>query len=272
MSQQPQQPALRSRTLPAQRLAELRRLISTSDGQVFDLGVLAERFGVSSQTIRRDMEILAEEGLVERTFGGAVAQSSAMLLEPALSARSQEDSAEKDAIARAALALLKPGETVYFDASTTVHRLLELLPAQWEVNATTSSLRGIQVISRNTRGASVLLGGDYRPSADCVGGVETVEQVSRMRFSTAVISCRALSLTHGVTEARAEEAALKRAVLSNSGRTLLLAASSKLEQVAGYHVADLQQFDALITDSGADAAIITRLREHVPTVMVAEDH
>ncbi|MGB3413846.1 MAG: DeoR/GlpR family DNA-binding transcription regulator [Microbacteriaceae bacterium] len=257
------------RVLPAHRLAELRSLLKSHQTEVIDLNSLADRFSVSVQTIRRDMNILAAEGLVERTFGGAVIQNMPLTLEPDVEQRENAAAPLKLAIAKAALPLINEGEAVFVDASTTVLNLIRLFPQGFPLDATTSSLQGTQQLAMRVQGNVVLLGGDYRSSADCVGGTATVEQVSRMRFSTAIISCRSIHTTQGVTEAKAEEASLKRIVISHSERVILLVDSSKFDQVSANHFAELEEIDVLVVDDQLDDQQLAQLQERVALVIVA---
>src|SRR5690606_1189517 len=132
------------RILPAHRLAELRSLLKSHSAQVVDLNSLAERFSVSVQTIRRAMNILAAEGLVERTFGGAVIQQGGLNSEPDIALRQQAAAPLKEAIAVEALKLIHPGEPIFVDASTTVLALVQDFPTELPLDITTTSLTVVQ--------------------------------------------------------------------------------------------------------------------------------
>lgn len=257
------------RILPAHRLSELRSLLKSHNAQVIDLNSLAERFHVSVQTIRRDMNVLVAEGLVERTFGGAVIQQGGLNIEPDIALRQQAAATLKDAIAVEALELIHPGDPIFIDASTTVFALVQRFPHELPLDITTTSLTVVQQAAARVKGHVTLLGGDYRSSADCVGGTATVEQVSRMRFGAAIMSCRALNIAQGFTEAIAEEAALKRVVISHSERVILLVDSSKIESVSAHHFADLEDIDVLVVDDQIDPEHLQQLRARVPQVLVA---
>src|SRR5919202_1034043 len=107
-----------NRLLPAQRKIQLASLVAGAD--VLTLDALARQLGVSTQTIRRDLAHLERQGLVRRTHGGAITRAALERSEPAFVAREANQAAEKRAIAQTALAGLRRGETIFFDASTTV--------------------------------------------------------------------------------------------------------------------------------------------------------
>src|SRR5947209_10532897 len=119
-----------NRLLPAQRKLQLAGLVAEAD--VLTLDALARKLGVSTQTVRRDLAHLERQGLVRRTYGGAITREALDRSEPAFVAREATQAAEKRAIAQAALTLLRRGEPIFFDASTTVLMLARLLPDDWQ--------------------------------------------------------------------------------------------------------------------------------------------
>ncbi len=257
------------RPLPAQRLASLRSFLRSRPEAIVDLVSLAERFEVSTQTIRRDLAMLEADGVVQRTFGGAVIQPATQRFEPGIEARRAEAAGPKAVIGRAAQDLLIDGEEAYFDASTTVLALVQRVPEQWSGNATTSSVPAAQELSARNAGRITLLGGEYRRSSQCVGGSASIAQIAHLRFTTAYLSCRAFSLRHGLTEARPDEAALKRAVIEHAQRIVMLVDSSKIESVSAHHFADLLEIDILVVDDHAPAHVIDQLRNKGVNVILA---
>jgi len=257
------------RLLPAERLARMRSYLQDRPESVVDLATLARLFAVSQQTVRRDLAVLEADGLVHRTFGGAVVQSSGLRVEPALHTRHSHAANLKAAIAEAARRYLRNEDGIYLDASTTVLALARRVPDDWQGSATTSSLPTVQELGPRVRGSLTLLGGQYRPSSECVGGVPALTQLATQRFATAFLSCRALSTRHGLTEAREDEAALKRLVIANSARVVLLVDSTKLETVAAHHFADIKQANVLVVDDLAPADLVAALREQVEVVVAA---
>lgn len=257
------------RLLPARRLASLRSYLQERPETVVDLATLADFLGVSQQTVRRDLAVLEADGVVQRTFGGAVVHPTTPREEPAWRTRRDQAAHLKEAIAAAAVPLLTDHDGLYIDASTTALALAGVMPADWSGSATTSSLPTVQLLATRTRGTLTLLGGQYRPGSDCVGGIPALEQVATLRFSTAVLSCRALSTQHGLTEAREDEAALKRAVIANSARIVGLVDSTKLGTVAGHHFMDLSQLDVLVIDDQATPESLGHLRAAGVEVVVA---
>jgi len=226
---------------------------------------LARRFDVSAQTIRRDFQDLERRGLITRSYGGAVARSadvlSSLSRERAFGAREGERAAQKEAIARCALALVVPGSTVILDASTTVLALARLLPLDIELTAIVNALPVAMELGCRPNVATTTLGGSMRHTSLSCGGPIAEATMRRLFADTAFISARGLSLQRGLTEANPVEAALKEIMLGNAARAVALVDSSKLGRTALSLFAPLERIDTLVTDDGADPATLGRLRE-----------
>jgi DeoR family fructose operon transcriptional repressor len=256
-----------TRLLPAQRQLKLTRLLAGADAVSLDM--LAREFGVSTQTIRRDLIQLEQQGLVRRTYGGAVTREALELSEPAFVARERTHGAEKRAIAQVALTSLRRGESVFLDASTTVLALARLIPDDWTGEIVVTSLPAAMVVSRRPGVRLTVVGGEFRHSSRSFGGPLAQEMLRSLCVTTAYISARGVHPKRGLTEAHAGEAALKRIILANAERVIGLVDSSKLGKTASHRVAPVSALDLLITDSGAAASCINELRSLGVQVVIA---
>jgi len=223
---------------------------------------LARCFDVSTQTIRRDFQDLERRGLITRSYGAAVARAASPLSrEGAFGAREVDRAAEKEAIARRALALVVPGSAVIFDASTTALALARLLPLDIELTAIVNALPVATELSRRPNVSTTMLGGTMRLTSLSCGGPIAEATMRRLFADTAFISARGLSLRRGLTEANPAESALKEIMMANATRVVALVDSSKLGRTALSLFAPLERVDTLVTDDGADPATLDRLRE-----------
>jgi DeoR/GlpR family transcriptional regulator of sugar metabolism len=263
----PQSPE-ESRLLPEQRQLQVAALLAGLDAVALD--DLARRFGVSAQTIRRDLARLERKGLVRRTHGGAVTRDALNLSEPAFLARQTEHSAAKTAIARLALGLLRSGESIYLDASTTVLALVGLLPQDWAGDVVVTSLPAAVEVSRLPGARLMVVGGEFRHSSRSFGGPLAEQMLEHMAVNTALISARAIHHRLGLMEAHAGEAALKRSILSRADRVIVLADGSKLGRVAVHRVTGVDRIEALITDCSAAPEELDEIRRVPCNVYVAE--
>lgn len=256
--------------VPAGRLFALRSMLEDSKLPVLSLGELSERLGVSAQTVRRDLSKLEKQGVVRRTIGGAILVRASQRSEPDFENRSAEMAAEKKVIAAAAAELIVEGDSVFFDASSTVLQLIRAIPRDLQGIAVSSSLMAMAELIDCTGLQLTVVGGEIRVSSRCTGGDVAFQQVARMRFGTAYLSARAVHCKLGLTEGNADEATLKRLIVDNSERIVVLIDSSKLGKSAPHHFADVERIDVIITDSGAEDGVVECLRERCADVRVVE--
>jgi DeoR/GlpR family transcriptional regulator of sugar metabolism len=233
---------------------------------------LARRFNVSAQTIRRDFRVLEQQGLLTRTYGGAVTTTDDVLhlsVERAFRAREEERAAQKQAIAGAAAALVVPESTVIFDASTTVLQLARALPMDIEITAIVNALPIANELSRRANVTLTMIGGTLRATSFSFTGPISEAALSRLFADTVFMSARAVPLPRGLTEANPNEAALKEMMAANATRVVAMIDSSKLGRTALSLFAPLSEVDVLITDDGADAAAVEQIRAAGVEVVIA---
>lgn len=235
---------------------------------------LAGRFNVSAQTIRRDFGALEQQGLLTRTYGGAVSRrddTAQLSREYAFRAREGERAPQKRAIARAALDLVEPESTVIFDASTTALALARELPVDIELTAIVNALHIALELSRRPHVSLTMIGGTLRQTSFSFTGPMSEAALTKLYADTAFISARGLALPRGLTEANPTESALKEMMVANANRVVALVDSSKLGRTALSLFAPLTQIDVLVTDDGVDSAFVEQARSLGVAVRVAAD-
>jgi len=224
---------------------------------------LARRFNVSAQTVRRDFQVLEQRGLLTRAYGGAITRADdapRLSHERAFRAREQENAAQKQAIARAVVALVEPESTVIFDASTTVLQLARELPLEIELTAIVNALPIATELTRRPNVTLTMIGGTLRHTSFSLTGPISEASLGRLIADTAFISARGLALQRGLTEANPSESAFKEIMVANATRVVVLIDSSKLGRTALSLFAPLSSLDILVTDDGADPGIVEQVR------------
>lgn len=228
---------------------------------------LAERYDVCAETVRRDLSALERMGLVRRVRGGVVSATTLTVIEPALISAHP---AEKERIARAAVALLPPaGSAVLMDAGSTTTRLASMLPRDHPLVVFT---RAVPVAARLIRHPEVelhLLPGRVRESTSAAVGADTVAALSRLRADAVFLGTDALSLRHGLSTSDRDEAATKGAVVRSARRVIVLCDASKLGQEALVRFANIGDIDVLVTDAGIDDDERSALSEAGVEVVIA---
>lgn len=237
---------------------------------------LAQRFDVTAETIRRDLAILHEDGLVHRVHGGAVASQAFRTAELSLDARQRSSLSAKSAIAEAALQFAPEtqGSTVFLDSGTSISMLGERLAetqADRQYSVVTNSLPTALQLSEFGVHSVQLLGGTVRPISEAVVGSTALRTLALLRADVAFIGTNALSVEHGLSTADAQEGAVKAAMVTNARRVVVLCDSTKLGNDYVVSFAPLGDVDVVVTDDAAPPAFVDELRAHgVDVVLAAE--
>ncbi|TFV81130.1 DeoR/GlpR transcriptional regulator [Blastococcus sp. CT_GayMR20] len=231
---------------------------------------VAEEFGVTTETVRRDLAVLERAGMLRRVHGGAVPSGALTLVEPGLGERHGRRSEAKKAIAAAALDLLPGAEgSIVLDGGTTTAALAELLPAERRLLAVTSS---VPIAARLSAAPGVtlhVLGGRVRGVTQCAVGETTVRALSELRVDVAFLGANGISPTHGFTTPDDAEASVKRAMVRAGQRVVVLADSSKLDREHLVRFAAPEDVDVLVTDAEADPGVVAELEKAGIDVVLA---
>lgn len=241
----------------------------TADGRVSVVDAAAE-FGVSGETVRRDLDALERHGLARRVHGGAVARRAVQAVELGLSEREERQAVQKQRIAHAALELLPaPGGSVIFDAGTSTGALIDALPADHALTAITHGVVTAAALARLEQVDLHVLGGRVRDATGAAIGAGTVAGYEAVGVDVAFVGANGISRERGLTTVDFGEAAVKRAIVGRAGRTVVLADSTKLEQEYVVTFAALGDVDVLVTDAAAPADSVARLRDAGVDVVLA---
>jgi DeoR/GlpR family transcriptional regulator of sugar metabolism len=209
---------------------------------------LAARFGVSLDTVRRDLQELADAGALRRVHGGAlpVSPGPARFVD-----RRHDDVAAKSAIAAAAVELIRPGEVVALSGGTTVLEVAQRLPDELAATVITTSPDIAVALADRPRLTVDLVGGRLHPDARTVTGPEAVDALRRVRPDVCVLSACSLHPRAGLTLRHREEAEVVRAMVAGAGRLLSLTTAAKLGSAGPYPIAAPERIDTLVTDAPA---------------------
>lgn len=231
---------------------------------------LADRFTVTTETVRRDLSTLERAGIVRRVHGGAIPAASLSVLEIAVNERDLAQGDQKDRVAVAALAFLpSTGGSVLLDAGTTTARLAGLLPLDVSFTVFTNAVPIAGRLAGRPNVDLHLLPGRVRRTTQAAVGEETVAAIDRLRTDVAFVGTNGLSLAHGLSTPDQSEAAAKSAMLRSAQRVIVLADSSKIGHEATVRFGDLEQVDVLVTDEGLSAEDRATLTAHDIEVVVA---
>ena len=211
---------------------------------------LAEEFGVSEMTIRRDLETLEADGLARRVRGGAISVVSRSY-EPPLAVRATTESAAKTAIGAAAAGLVNDGDTVIIDVGTTTLELARALHGHRGITVVTASLPIAVELGNDPDIRVIVTGGQVRNGELSLTGGMAEDAFGALNCDLAFIGVAGICAAPGLTEYNPDDARVKRAAIAAARRSVVLADSSKLGRVAFATVAPLSAVDAVVTDASA---------------------
>ena len=247
--------------LPAERRA---RIVSAlKDRRAVRVPVLSEDLGVSEITIRRDLLLLEREGVLDRTYGGAVLKRR-VTAEPRWEDAIVTFAAEKDAIAAAAAEMIEPQDTVFFGSGTTVVNILRHVDPQLEARVVTHSL-AVAAEARGMRLEVLFLGGLYRPQVDAVEGNWPLDMINQVYADKAFLGADCLDLRAGLTTPSMALATIELAMIRRTrGEVVVLADSSKIGLVGPMVICPLDQIDVVLVDGGIDPAMVKQIQRAGP--------
>jgi len=250
----------------------IEQLIS-ADGRVAVVD-LAHRFGVTTETIRRDLGQLERSGLVRRVHGGAVGRGRASTVETSLPERAARRSDAKQAIARAAAALIDERFTgsVYLDAGTTTAAVAQQLlsdrtgPA---LEVVTHSMTIAHLLAGAPGLGLTAVGGRVRGLTAAAVGPHTVESITRLRPDIAFVGTNGISAGFGLSTPDPDEAAVKAAIVRSAQRVVVVCDAEKFDAELLVSFALLEDVDDLLTDRKPTGELAGALTEAGVAVQVA---
>lgn len=210
------------------------------------INALAEFYGVATQTIRRDINEMCDQGLARRVHGGVAPPANPVNLN--FRARSILNEQPKRAIAAAAAAMIPPGSTVLLGIGTTVQYTAEALMRTPDITLVTNNLEVASLMCGIDHCEVHVVGGQLRTEDRDLVGPGTLEGYRRFVADFGVISCGALDPVHGVLDYKQFDADVSNTIRSAARQSLLLADVSKWQRRASHKVCDLHAPSHFVTD------------------------
>jgi DeoR family transcriptional regulator of aga operon len=224
---------------------------------------LAELFQVSEVTIRNDLVQLEKDGELVRDRGGAVPgvaprQITSLL---AVEQRAHLQPDQKRRVARAAAALVKPGDTIIMDAGTTVVEMVPFLVDIKPLTVVTNALNVVLEVAAKTEARIILLGGTFNREASSTIGSIAERMLGDLVVQKSFLGTQAFDIENGLTDTTLEIAEVKRAMIRAARRTVLLTDSTKLGRSGFIKVAPLTAMHTIICDQDLPAEMRTALEQ-----------
>src|SRR5213592_1671180 len=231
---------------------------------------LTELLNVSDMTVRRDLDVLATSGLVEKVHGGATARERLSTDEPGFEAKSHRQLEEKEAIALAASALVEPGQAIGLTAGTTTWRLAHQIRHVHDLTVVTNSIQVANVFHREPRpDLTVVLTGGVRTPSDALVGPVAVNTLRSLHVDLLFMGVHGITEDAGFTTPNLLEAETDQALIASAGRVVVCADHTKWGVRGLSRIARLDEAHAVVSDAGLPAEARTILEEHVSQLVIA---
>lgn len=248
---------LERRDLIAQRLAQ---------GQPVVAAALAAEFQVSEDAIRRDLRALAAEGRCRRVYGGALPPLPGAL---PMAVRMDAGRERKAALARAAVAVIEPGEFLFLDSSSSNLALAACLPEDHALTVATNSVDIAAALLRRQDVQLIMVGGAVDPLVGGCVDATAVLAVGQMNIQRCFLGACAVTVEAGICTVDAGDAAFKRALRAASRRCVAMATNDKLGLQLPYRVTPIREIDHLVVEHDADFQTLKALAKQGTQVLKA---
>jgi DeoR family transcriptional regulator of aga operon len=230
---------------------------------------LSRRFDVSEVTIRRDLSVLAAQGVLRRAHGGAVVATPAPPEPPVVQRMVQAENC-KECIGRAAAALVSDGDSVFIGSGSTTAHVARHLVDRRDLTVVTNALNVATELATAEGVTVVVTGGMMRASELSLVGHIAEQSLREVRVDKVVMGMRAISLDEGMTNDYLPEVMTDRTIIEMAPALIVVADHTKFGTVASAYIAPVERITTLVTDSGTGPEILARLEEMGVRVIVAD--
>ncbi len=229
---------------------------------------LVNRYKCSEMTIRRDLDILEQQGYLRRVHGGAMTDRGRSY-EPSFITRAAVNQELKERIGKAASDLVNPGDSLILDVGTTTLEIARHLVNKTELTIITPCFQIASVLAGNSNIRLILSGGILRPKELSMYGPVAERVFEDYYVDKLFLGAAGVDFAAGLTEFNLEDTLVKHAMLHSAKRVILTVDSTKFNRVAFTAIAPLKVVNTVVTDSNLEPAILSRLRKENITVILA---
>ncbi len=230
---------------------------------------LAERFGVSTVTIRKDLKFLEDLGISMRTYGGAILnEGNIRIVERAVKHKEQLHAAEKIEIGKVAAQYVNSGDSIILDSGTTTFRIAAQLADKQDLTVITNGLDAMNKLAHFENLELIMLGGTLRPKSMSFFGAHAEHALRELHVDKLFLGVDGFHLEKGITTHFEPEAQLNRQMLKAASEIIIVSDSSKFGRICLHKILELEQVSKVITDAGIPDEYRARLESLGISVIV----
>jgi len=250
--------------LPLQRRNEVKKLISERGfASVIEL---SEHFGVSVMTIRRDLDQLESEGVIQRSHGGAVKSEDSFAFMSTIT-KADQCSEEKERIGKMGASMIHDGDTIALDSGTTTYEIAKNLMDK-KITVITNAINILMELMKNPKIEILFAGGIVQRGLLNTLGYQTDSFIAGYRADKAFIGIEGLDIDSGITILDPTNAHSKQMMIAIARESIVVCDHTKINRIATSFVARLNQISCVITDDGINKSTLKEIEEHIKVITV----
>jgi DeoR/GlpR family transcriptional regulator of sugar metabolism len=253
--------------IPAQRRDRIQEYLAIN--RIARTADLCELLEASEATVRRDLEWLEQEGILERTHGGAIL-SQRVMFEPGYQQRAQTNPEEKRSIGALAASLIEKDDIVFVNSGTTTTQVIRHTRPDHSVSIFTNNLNGALELGEPGFQYYVV-GGEFQPRSNSLAGRFAIDNIAQVYATKCIIGVDGISLRHGCTvPSNAEAEIVLQMIRHTKGEIIVVADHSKWGVVSNFQIATIDEVDKLVTDAAFDRSAFDSLQSYGVEILVAD--
>lgn len=221
------------------------------DGKVL-VSDLSREFGVTEETIRRDLEKLDADGLAQKTHGGAVKKDN-MNLDLPFQVRKQKNVEAKQKIASIIAEMINDGAHIMLDSSTTALGVIKHIINRKNITIITNSIEILIELCNKPDWTVISTGGTLKEGGLSLVGYQAERTISNFHVDMAICSCKGIDCEIGITDSNEREAVIKNIIFDSAKKKILAVDSSKFDRISFVKVCSIASVDTVVTDTEPDA-------------------
>ncbi|WP_332646623.1 DeoR/GlpR family DNA-binding transcription regulator [Lysinibacillus sp. 54212] len=250
---------------PIERQRRIKEILE--EKEVIKLSSLCERLDVSMETIRRDIQLLVEQGEVEKFYGGVklVEKEKA---ESLLTTRLNENLSQKENIAQRCASFIEEGDSIYLDSGTTTFQIAKYIKHYKRLTVITNSLPIILELMNSDINV-IIIGGKLRQSENSITAYDFLFNFERLNISKAFICTSGISLEKGLSDYNVEEVQTRRQIIKLANTVYIAADHSKFNRDVAVKICDLKEVDYIVTDIILDTSYLKKFEKQGVRIVTA---
>ncbi len=225
---------------------EIIKQIALTEKKIY-VSNLSEKFNVTEETIRRDLEKLELQGIVTRSYGGAMLNAEKTNEDIPFYKRSKTNIKNKQYIASKTIEFIKEGSTIVADCSSTVLEVLKAIKTRSDVTVITNSVEVLQELNQSDLNI-ISTGGGVKQRSLSLQGAITQNTIKKYNLDIALVSCKGMDINKGILDSNEAEAEIKRIMIKQSNKVILLVDHTKYDKTSFVKLFDYEGIDYIITD------------------------